>query len=513
MQKSYTKNYIKIYFWMGLSFSLNFLSMFIVMPLITKMPAIFGIYSLCISATIFLAYADLGFLGAAYKFASESYARKEPKEEIRMLGFASFVLLACVGVYAVAILIFAFRPWLLINKLTDPSQITIARELLIIMALFAPVFIFQRCLQVVYSIRLEDYVYQRINLVLNSFKIVSVYYFFRPSHYDIVGYFFFCQSMTAFGVVFCSIIAKNRYKYSFGMYFKSIRFSREMFNKTKLLAFSSLYGTITWILYYELDPWVIGKFFGAELLAFYAVGLSLMQIFRSIFGILYNPFSARFNHFVGVNNFKDLNHFYLRVVKLTIPVVLLPTISLIVLMKPFILSWVGEKYVSSVVLGQLLTSCYLFAYVSYPMGILLIAQQQLKTMNGLSTLIVILFWGGVAGTVSFMHLHSFALFKCVAFGISGIASIWLSARFLTLPVVGFLKETMLPMLIPLALLIGMLAYIEPYLPLSKGKMNLLIVIATGGACSLLALITYSGMSKYFRQEIWKAAKNIIAKPT
>ena len=68
------------------------------------------------------------------------------------------------------------------------------------------------------------------------------------------------------------------------------------------------------------------------------------------------------------------------------------------------------------------------------------------------------------------------------------------------------------MLIPLALLIGMLAYVEPFLPLSKGKMNLLIVMVTGGACSLLALIAYSGMSKYFRQEIWKTAKNI-AKPT
>ena len=512
MQKSYTKNYIKIYFWMGLSFSLNFLSMFIVMPLITKMPAIFGIYSLCISATIFLSYADLGFLGAAYKFASESYARKEPQEEIRLLGFASFILLACVGVYAVAILFFAYRPWLLINKLTDPSQITIARELLIIMALFAPVFIVQRCLQVVYSIRLEDYVYQRINLVLNLVKILSVYYFFRPSHYNIVGYFFFCQSMIALGVVLCSIIAKNRYKYSFGLYFKSIRFSREIFIKTRFLAFSSLYGMIAWILYYELDPWVIGKFFGAELLAFYAIGLSFMQIFRTIFGVLYNPFCARFNHFVGVNNYKELKCFYLRVIKLTIPVVLLPTISLIVLMKPFVLSWVGEKYVSSIVVSQLLMLSYLFAYVSYPMGILLIAQQKLKIMNGLSTLIVILFWGGVAGTVSFMHLQSFALFKCVAFGISGIASIWLSARFLTLHIVDFLKETILPMLIPLALLIGMLAYVEPFLPLSKGKMNLLIVMVTGGACSLLALIAYSGMSKYFRQEIWKTAKNI-AKPT
>ena len=92
MQKSYTKNYLKIYFWQILSILLNLFSIFIVIPRLSSQPLIYGIYSICASAVIFLSYADLGFMNAGYKYASECYARGEKKEEIKVIGFVSFVL-------------------------------------------------------------------------------------------------------------------------------------------------------------------------------------------------------------------------------------------------------------------------------------------------------------------------------------------------------------------------------------------------------------------------------------
>jgi len=38
--------------------------MFIVLPYLSTKPDIFGIYSVCISFSIFFAYADLGFIAA-----------------------------------------------------------------------------------------------------------------------------------------------------------------------------------------------------------------------------------------------------------------------------------------------------------------------------------------------------------------------------------------------------------------------------------------------------------------
>ena len=91
MQKSYTRNYFKIYFWLILSFSTQFLSLFIVSPLLTSSPPIYGIYAICVSLTIFLSYTDLGFVGAAFKFASEFYARSKREQEIKVIGFSIWV--------------------------------------------------------------------------------------------------------------------------------------------------------------------------------------------------------------------------------------------------------------------------------------------------------------------------------------------------------------------------------------------------------------------------------------
>ena len=93
MQKSYTKNYLKIYVTQFLSIVINLSSLIIVIPYLTSNPQVYGIYSLCVSLLIFLSYADLGFMSAGYKYASEYYAQNNQKEELEVVGFVSFILL------------------------------------------------------------------------------------------------------------------------------------------------------------------------------------------------------------------------------------------------------------------------------------------------------------------------------------------------------------------------------------------------------------------------------------
>ena len=65
---------------------LGFLAFFIVMPKLTSIPVIYGIYSICMSVTMFFIYADIGFMGAGYKYASEKFAVDNLSGEISAKG-------------------------------------------------------------------------------------------------------------------------------------------------------------------------------------------------------------------------------------------------------------------------------------------------------------------------------------------------------------------------------------------------------------------------------------------
>ena len=473
---SYTKNYFQIYFWQGISLILNFLSMFIVVPFLTSEPNVYGIYTVCISVSIFLSYADFGFMGAGQKYAAEYFSRGQTKEEIKVIGFTLFVLMVFLLFLSAVFLLLSSKPSLLINGINDGNQIHIASTLLLIIALFTPVSFLQRLTQMIYGIRLEDYIVQRINICANTIKIASVFWFFRNNEYNIIGYFLFTQILSFASALVSLYIAKKRYNYDFKTLIKSIRFSSEVFSKTKGLAFTSLYLTVIWILYYELDSTVIGKFFGANHVAFYAIGLTILSFFRSIFGIFYAPFNARFNHFVGQNDSKGLKDIYSNVVIFFAPVVVIPILTMTLLASPIILTWVGDRYVESVEIAQFLIMCNLFAFITYPTGILMMAKEKLKDMYIVNTLIPIVFWTGIILTNNFWGIKSFAIFKLVAFVFSAIVYYKYMLKYIGMKFSHSINVIFKPLILPVLFVVSISLIIKDYLPVEKSKEHFLIVL-------------------------------------
>lgn len=481
---------MKIYFWQGMAIALNLASLFIVIPALSQNPSIYGIYAVCISVTIFLSYADMGFITATYKYAAERYSQADREGEIRLIAFGTFVLFIFVLLFMAVFVYFAFFPNRLIRDLAGTQESQVASKMLFILVLFSFAIVMQRMLQMIFGIRLKDYLYQRTNIFASLVKILSVLYFFRGDHYDIVGYFLFVQIVNLLAVVINMTIARLKFRYDFALLLRRFRFTREVFKETKELAFSSLIITICWVLYYELDSVAIAKLFGARQVAYFSIGFTLMTFLRSIFGTVYSPFSARFNHFIGKGDREGLKGFYQNVVFITLPLVLIPVIGLIILMKPFIISWVGELYQVSIQIGFFLVMSYLLSYISYPAGTLMIAIEKIRQIYIVNILIVIVYWAGIIISMHFINILSFALFKFIAFMIAGLYYLVFSARFLELSTIKLIIKILKASILPLILMIAFLFYAKSVLPVSEEKVNLVYIAIAGMVGAVIFILVY-----------------------
>lgn len=444
MQQSFTKNYIYIYFFQFLSILLGFASLFVVVPSLSSNPTIYGIYSVCTSITVFLSYADLGFLGAGTKYAAEYYAQNKKKEEIEIIGFSHFILLIVVLLIAAIFLFLSFNPQLLIKDIEPGENADVARKLLLILALFSPTVVFQRMVQMIFNIRLQEYKIQRVSIVGNLLKISSVLFFFGNGRYDIVGYYLFFNIINVLVLITNIIQAKVTLNYSVFEILPFMKFSRPVFEKVKNLAFSTLFATICWVVFYELDSIVIGRTLGAEAVAIYAIGLTMIGFVRSIMGVFFTPFAARFNHFVGLKEEDQLKRFYMTVMQIMFFIVVIPLLSVAIMARPITLSWVGMQYEASIPVVIMLVLCNIMAFVSYPAGNLLIAKEEVKTLyvfNGIQPLV---YWIGVASLISIWGVYAFPFFKLAAFLIAGVLYVAYSLRFLDMRLGTYLKMIFVP---------------------------------------------------------------------
>ncbi|MEG1671650.1 MAG: oligosaccharide flippase family protein, partial [Mucinivorans sp.] len=378
----------------------------------------------------------------------------------------------------------SFHPENLISGLSDPTQREIAHKLLLILAISAPVMVLQRMLQMIFGIRLEEYNIQKIVIIGNVLKIASIFYFFTGGRYDIVGYYLFMQIVAVMVVLTGLWMARRKYNYPFKLLFTKFKFSKTIFAQTKSLAFSSLFVTAAWILYYELDSIAIGKMLGAKMVAIYAIGLTLLGFIRSLLGVFFSPFSSRFNHFIGLGKIEEFKTFYLHVIKMTFPLVVFPLTAAAMMSRGLIVSWVGVEYDASVDVAVWLILCNVLGFISYPAGVMLVAREKIKQMYLVNAAMVVVFWGGILLTIGSWGVESFAVFKFITFTLSAILYVWLSIQFLGISFAKFLRQVVLPHLPALILIIVVLYFVQNICIDGKSKLSLLInaSIVVGAIC-------------------------------
>lgn len=387
-------------------------SFFLVIPLLSSNIPVFGIYTVCVSLTIFFSYADFGFVASGQKYAAECVARADVEGEIKIIGFVSFLLFLLMLLIGVILTLFIINPSLLVKNISQ-KEIYLSRQLLLILLLSIPILLVQRYNAIVYSIRLEDYIPQGIDIVMNMAKIASISLFVNGANYNITGYYLTLQILSLIGSLIAVAISVKRYSFSYGYILRSFRFSKKIFEKTKSLAFSSLLLTISWILYFEIDSILLSKLYGLNVVALYAVGFSILSFCRNLYNTLYSPFQARFNHLVGINNQTALTSLLKDVLKYTFPLCIFPPLALILYMKQIILTWVGQQYLESVFIASMFVISTAILAIGIPLSYFLISLAQNKILRISAIISPLVFYALIFLLNPLMKENALALAKTV----------------------------------------------------------------------------------------------------
>jgi O-antigen/teichoic acid export membrane protein len=404
-------------------------------------------------------------------------------------------------VYALGVLYLSFKPELLIKNLFNEEQRQISKNLLLILAASAPVFMLQRILQIIFAVRLQDYVFQKILICSNVVKIAAAFIYFSNNHYPIVAYFLFSQICSLAAVLIGLWIVKSKLGYDLGLLIKSLKFDKDLYKKTKSLAFVSIFLTICWILYYELDPYVISKLLGAKELAIYAIGFTLMEYFRSIFGIIFSPFIAKFNHYIGLHDHEGLKKAFVKVLVITLPLVAFPILCISITIKHFIFTWVGPLYANSVPIAQMLVLGYLFSFITSPTGILVMAFERTRLLYFTNSLLPVIYWLGVIFTFKYIGLQAFADFKFLSLFIVAVSYLTIIVKLIDLKFWSFIWKILSPAMLPVLFIVVILYLTQAYLPLEKSKINLMIYLTYNGIIVCCSILIYYFSSLVFKENV------------
>ena len=183
--------------------------------------------------------------------------------------------------------------------------------------------------------------------------------------------------------------------------------------------------------------------------------------------------------------------------------VIFPIITIAIFAKPIVLAWVGINYLDSVEVIQFLVFCNVFAFITYPTSSLLIAKERQKTLYFVSVLLPFIFWSGIALTISFLGINSFAIFKLIAFVFSAFVFYKLMINYLNFNIFESLQKIFSPMLIPFLFLIFVSFFVRDYLPDEKSKINLLSVAAVMSVVLVASFVIQYFVSESWRQQVSK----------
>ena len=407
---------------------LGFASLFVVIPYLSSDKTLYGIYSACTALTIFFSYADLGFLPSGVKYASEYYIKGDLQTEIKIVGFTVFIMLPIFFALTLGIAIIGIIPKLLIPELIEGSDsFYIARKLLLVLAVSSPIIMAQRILNIVFTIRVENYKYHKMMILGSFIRILSILYFFRENKYQIVEFYTFFQFVNL-AIVLYGISYIRKYNYHIKKFLHEIRFDRAIFDKVKKLSITSFLIFLSVVIFYELDQIAISHILGIEAVAIYGAALSIFMLVRTFCSLVYSPYSSRYNHFIGLGDYFGLTRFVNKMILVFAPIIIIPITTLSLLAEPFVVSWLGIKYAESSIIASLLVLSFIINFITDPISNYFISMERNTYLVKYNLLLPLVYWTGVISFIGLLGLKSFAIFKFIVPYFLGVGYYFLAKK-------------------------------------------------------------------------------------
>lgn len=498
---NYRRKYINTYIWQILSTLLGFVSLFIVTPYISSDKTLYGVFSICISLTIYFSYADLGVLSAVSKYAAECYVKEDLNSEMKLIGFSSFIMFLTFSLMSVGILLLSIWPTIIIPDLIPGSNsFYVARYLLLTLALSSPLLIFQRVISCIFNIRVEIFKFQRIVFVGNVLRILSALYFFYGDRYEIVEYYVCYQIINVFIILLC-LISVRKYGYSVKKFISYFRFDSIIFKKIKRLCGISIFGMVTGMLMVDLDNILVSRFCGIEAVAVYAIALYLYSLVRTYKSIVYGTFTSRFNHFVGLSDYSGLNRFTTKITVMTAPIIIVPVLILAIMCEPFIISWVGLSYRESGLVTSFLVLFFLTNFISMPAEDYFNAKVQIRTIFYYRLIPLVIYFVGILVVTKYIGVLSFGVCKSFAAFVSSVYVVWVMSRDYRKTNDTYISLKHVLSIVVTVITTGIVCFcLKNIMSCEKSKMDLLHNIVVMVTCYIMCLVIAIPFNQYLRCE-------------
>lgn len=340
-------NILKIYFYRMLGIIVGFGSMLFVLPWITSNQDEYAIYALSVSLCLFLTYGDLGFLAAGQKYCSEAVGRNSITEELTYLGFIIALLLSIFSLFLIGMLSLATNPSIIFSSIDEPLSL-LASKMFITIAILMPIqVIFQRVIYLILSSRLKDYLFSRVDTFFNLLKIAMLPFFITNDGFLLFEYFLSSILISCFSCLIGFFIIKRYANFPILQIFRYIRFSSDVYHKIKLLAYSTTFSTIFFVLYYEFDLIIAAKFFSIEDVALYALAFTFLNFLRSLWVVGFSPFLPLMNLKYGASKIKEAQDISYKLFEITLPLFIILALILSKNIEIILLYWLGNDFDAS----------------------------------------------------------------------------------------------------------------------------------------------------------------------
>lgn len=508
LESTNINKYVNILLWQGVAYFLQVFSLFFVVPYLTNNREIYGIYLIVISISTYLNYGDIGFLSSSQKYATEAFAKNDEQKEKEFLGFGVFIISVIASLFMLFLFLLSRNPNYIIKGLENEENRKVASTLILTLCLFIPVAVFKRVLNIVFDIRLASHQFQRLFLINTLLNIVAVQYFFDNQSYKITEYFLFSQVLNLFTCLLAATLLYKNFKFNILSLFSHVKFKKHIYKKARNLAYSGLLLMISWFLFYEIDQIVIGKYLGSEKVAIYGIAFTFSVFFRGLYGILFNPFMIRANYFMGLGKIEELKVFIYRLIIISAPLTILPTIALSLVSPKLILCWVGTDFQESTLISRYSALLYSLMFITSSINIYLIVIEKVRESVIAGILTPILFWGSVFYLMPEKQLLAFAMMKFMLIVLLGLFYLIVAKYYLKISLKQIFLELFRILIFPLSFLIISFILMEDYLPAEKSKTNLIFIITFSVLWLLCSFFILLFTSKGHKLIFMKAFRNI-----